>query len=539
MNNNNEIGITLKGWKTALLTAIMVLPLFFVFYLLYEAKLAALEQKMISSSTIISNIDTKTNQNKDEMKKENEDSKNQLLEELKQNMKRISMLSDNNKQEINSEIQNLEDLIQNLQKLAENRNKKDKIDEENDIEMRSMLNNVTNLISNRLEDFFEKLVNAQQDNNKELLSKIPQQPLQSESIFNAPFEDDNSSKKKPYNESSAYFSYDEQLDNKAYQEKLDTEQFGEEQTLHFISHSHWDREWYLPFEKMRRKLVILVDQVFEMLYGQTKDERFKHFHFDGQTIPVYDYLQIKPDRLEMFRKANTNGQMSIGPWYVQPDEFLVSPEALIRNLQLGLRLAKRIGPYPAFIGYMADNFGHISQLPQILEQFGIDNAVIARGLADRHKTEYHWIGADGTKLFLYYLDYYCNFMLNINSPWRQKTVDQLIDDKNIIQNYVENKVNRFVSNFDSKGKHLAMMDGCDHAGLDPNIVDVVDFVNKEMAPKYKAIHSTIPKLVRASMDQIKADQQKLPEVNGELREAIDILRGVLSNEIHQKQANWR
>ena len=30
-------------------------------------------------------------------------------------------------------------------------------------------------------------------------------------------------------------------------------------TAHIISHSHWDREWYMPFEKHRYYLVKLMD----------------------------------------------------------------------------------------------------------------------------------------------------------------------------------------------------------------------------------------------------------------------------------------
>ena len=26
-------------------------------------------------------------------------------------------------------------------------------------------------------------------------------------------------------------------------------------TVHIVSHSHWDREWYLPFEQHRMRLV--------------------------------------------------------------------------------------------------------------------------------------------------------------------------------------------------------------------------------------------------------------------------------------------
>ena len=39
--------------------------------------------------------------------------------------------------------------------------------------------------------------------------------------------------------------------------------------VHIISHSHWDREWYLPFEQHRMRLVELIDkcmEVFEKLF---------------------------------------------------------------------------------------------------------------------------------------------------------------------------------------------------------------------------------------------------------------------------------
>lgn len=49
-------------------------------------------------------------------------------------------------------------------------------------------------------------------------------------------------------------------------------------TVHIISHSHWDREWYLPFEKHRVKLIELMDNAMELF---EKDERYRNFHLDG------------------------------------------------------------------------------------------------------------------------------------------------------------------------------------------------------------------------------------------------------------------
>ena len=34
-------------------------------------------------------------------------------------------------------------------------------------------------------------------------------------------------------------------------------------TVHIISHSHWDREWYQSFETHRMKLIELVDNILD------------------------------------------------------------------------------------------------------------------------------------------------------------------------------------------------------------------------------------------------------------------------------------
>ena len=46
------------------------------------------------------------------------------------------------------------------------------------------------------------------------------------------------------------------------------------QTLHVISHTHWDREWYLTFQQFRLKLVHLIDKLLDILES---DPSFKYF----------------------------------------------------------------------------------------------------------------------------------------------------------------------------------------------------------------------------------------------------------------------
>ena len=51
--------------------------------------------------------------------------------------------------------------------------------------------------------------------------------------------------------------------------------------VHIISHSHWDREWYLPFESHRMQLVELFDNLFDLFEN---DPEFKSFHLDGKPL---------------------------------------------------------------------------------------------------------------------------------------------------------------------------------------------------------------------------------------------------------------
>ncbi|GAC1435027.1 MAG: hypothetical protein PVS3B3_28290 [Ktedonobacteraceae bacterium] len=171
-------------------------------------------------------------------------------------------------------------------------------------------------------------------------------------------------------------------------------------TILLVPHTHWDREWYQTFQQFRIRLVQAVDKLLDIL---DSDDTFHHFMLDGQTILLDDYLEIQPEQEERLRQHIRSGRILVGPWYVQPDEFLVSGESLIRNLQVGLRQATDFGN-PMYVGYVPDSFGHIAQLPQILQGVGIDNAVFWRGVGiEAKKSEFYWQAPDGSKVFVAHL----------------------------------------------------------------------------------------------------------------------------------------
>jgi hypothetical protein len=169
-----------------------------------------------------------------------------------------------------------------------------------------------------------------------------------------------------------------------------------------VAHTHWDRAWYLPFEQFRVRLMRLIDRLLDML---ERDPDYSCFMLDGQMVVVEDYLQIRPEQQSWLERLIREGRILIGPWCVLPDEFLVSPESLIRNLQVGLQMASDLGGGMR-VGYEPDAFGHIAQLPQILAGFGIDNVVFWRGLGDEARelgTPFCWTAPDGTQALAVWL----------------------------------------------------------------------------------------------------------------------------------------
>jgi hypothetical protein len=163
------------------------------------------------------------------------------------------------------------------------------------------------------------------------------------------------------------------------------------QDVDVVAHTHWDREWYLPRETTLLRLQAVMAQVLDALDRGD----LPTFLFDGQTVALEDLLATAPPEMaQRLRRHAEAGRLILGPWYVSADEFLVSGESLIRNLAFGLADAAQFGPAQR-LGYLPDTFGHVAQMPQVLAQFGIDQAVLWRG-ADAEQDRFDWAAPDGT-----------------------------------------------------------------------------------------------------------------------------------------------
>ncbi|WP_353827709.1 alpha-mannosidase [Agromyces sp. SYSU T0242] len=164
-----------------------------------------------------------------------------------------------------------------------------------------------------------------------------------------------------------------------------------------VPHTHWDREWYAPLETMRLHLVRFLDELIDVL---ETDPDLPVFLLDGQTVMLDDYLEVRRGQRTRVEALIRDGRLRPGPNYVQPDEFHVSGESIVRNLLIGLTSAREYG-WVMREGYLPDTFGHVHQLPQILKGFGIDTFYAMRGFGqdpDELGSQFWWEGPDGSRV---------------------------------------------------------------------------------------------------------------------------------------------
>ncbi len=167
-----------------------------------------------------------------------------------------------------------------------------------------------------------------------------------------------------------------------------------------VPHTHWDREWYAPFQTFRLRLVKLFDELLPML---EHDLSYARFLLDGQTAVIDDYLEVRPDAAATISRLAASGRIQVGPWMILMDEFMVSGETLIRDLQMGLARANELGGASP-VGYLPDMFGHVAQMPQLLRLAGLEHAVVWRGVPSIvEQTAFWWEAPDGSRVRAEYL----------------------------------------------------------------------------------------------------------------------------------------
>lgn len=279
--------------------------------------------------------------------------------------------------------------------------------------------------------------------------------------------------------------------------------------------THWDREWYEPFQEYRMWLVELIDELMDLM---NREPDFKSFHLDGQAVVLQDYLEIRPERRERLLAYLKEGRILAGPWYVLPDEWLISGESFIRNIMTGMRTCRELGVEPMPFAYTPDQFGHVAALPMIMTGFGLKAGLVWRGAQDEnYPAHFVWIGPDGSRMVTNKLmdkGSYGVFDFLARGPIRRAGYTEE-SYKEHFERYIEEEKRR------SPAPVVLMLDAIDHQRSNPEMVRLF----KELVRRYPDIEfrwATLPEFA----DELLKHVNTLPERRGELRQpARDAHRG--------------
>ena len=243
------------------------------------------------------------------------------------------------------------------------------------------------------------------------------------------------------------------------------------------------------------------------------------FLLDGQMAVVDDYLEVRPEAEQRIRALAATGRLSMGPWYVLMDEFLVSGETIVRDLELGRARGAAFGG-AMHIGYLPDMFGHIAQMPQILRMAGMEHAVVWRGVPSNiDKTAFFWEAPDGSSVRAEYL--VTGYGNGAAVPDDAKALVRRIDDH-------EKEIADFLID------DLLFMNGTDHQEPQPWLGRVVAEANAIQDDYVLEITSLAEYLATATTDGLE-------RWKGELRSGAraNVLMGVSSNRVDVKKAAAR
>ena len=166
-----------------------------------------------------------------------------------------------------------------------------------------------------------------------------------------------------------------------------------------LQHTHWDREWYHPSPRFRKRLVDLIDELLD-------DPPNGVFLLDGQAIVLRDYLAVRPERAAELSAALQRGNLEAGPWYVLADELIPSGEALVRNLLAGRRTMRASRGEAPPVLYCPDSFGHPAALPAIAAGFGCSATIVWRGYGSSRFPKGDaawWLAPGGEQTLLFHL----------------------------------------------------------------------------------------------------------------------------------------
>ncbi|SDC69840.1 glycosyl hydrolase-related protein [Geotoga petraea] len=285
---------------------------------------------------------------------------------------------------------------------------------------------------------------------------------------------------------------------------------------HVVTHTHWDREWYMPFEIYRARLIKLIDELIENI---DKYEDFKYFTLDGQVIAMEDYIEARPENKEKLLKLIRDKKVYVGPWYILPDEFTISGESFIRNYLIAKKIMEKLEIERMKLAYLPDMFGHNAYTPSLIKGLNLQGALVWRGVGtSSRKNEFIWQSENGL-----------DNVNTINNFRSYTNAYQGDNSKEKMYEIINTEINELQKTTESNS--VLLMNGVDHEKIYFETPEIFKNIKE-----HEVIHSTLDDFYKETF----SNNLKLETVKGELRDPTyePTLKDITSTRIYLKLLNF-
>ena len=166
-------------------------------------------------------------------------------------------------------------------------------------------------------------------------------------------------------------------------------------TTHVVGHAHMDMCWLWGYSETMKMCLDNLRQTVAFM------DEFPDYKLIQSQAAIFNFVEKEDPRLfERIKKYVKEGRIELGGgMWTESDQNLTSGEGLVRAFLLGQGYFQSRFGKMARVGWLPDDFGHVSQLPQLLKQSGCDYFYFHR--CKPYLGNFWWVGADSSRVLAY------------------------------------------------------------------------------------------------------------------------------------------
>jgi len=171
-------------------------------------------------------------------------------------------------------------------------------------------------------------------------------------------------------------------------------------TIQVVGHAHMDMNWLWTYSETMKMCNDNLRQAVAFM------KEYPDYTMLQSQAVIYNFVEkVDPPLFKEIQKYVNEGRLELGGgMWTEGDMNLSSGEAITRSFLLGQRYFQSRFGKMTNIGWLPDNFGHIAQMPQILNLAGCEYFYFFR--TKPYKGTFWWIAPDSSRVLCYSNDTY-------------------------------------------------------------------------------------------------------------------------------------